>query len=209
MGLPVSTLLSYIRDDVLRDVVSPYLFSDATLVALINDAYVQFARQTHAFVDTATLRLFDGRRDYSLPERTIFVRKMTTAAGRPLTDFTRRGAPLDARTGPPLAYTTDGKFRRTTIYPMPDARYDLTVSYAFIPEEVETSDDIELDHDHAYLLAEWVAFRALGNNDPDGSDTIDNRKFGDNWARGVRDAKLFFQRSMMGNDPSAQPRSWT
>lgn len=206
--MEVSDLIEHIRERVLRDAPAPFLFSDDEIVAYINEGLSKFCRGTHSLIDRFVVQLDEGVSTYDLPESTIHVRHVTTPAGVPLQPITRRH-PLPERTGRPRVYTADvatGKFR---VYPAPNEDTELELDVALMHEEVEDGDDIHLDPDHALLLAQWVAYRCLQNNDPDGSNTIAAEPFLASWLDGVRNAKMEFQHLRMGDVLTAQPRSWT
>lgn len=206
--MEVSELLDHTRSHVLRDVPAPQLFGDAAMLAYLNEGYKIFARTTHCFVTMNQLELESGENTYALPDGTVHVRQVMNDKGRFLAPFTRRAKPKQF-VGRPGAYSTDNRHRQIRFWPTPDADYTYIIEYAHLPEQVEDGDEIDLDYDHALLLAQWIAYRCLMNNDPDGSETISADTFHAAWLVGLRDAKMDYTRMAMGDNPSAQPRSWT
>lgn len=209
MTVSVLEILDHTRNEVLRDVVGPFLFSDESLLRFLNEGYKLFARHTHCFIDELeTLTTVAGTARYDLPVDTIFLRQ-AFIENRPLTGYTRRAKPNMGLTGKPRAYTTDARHKVVKLYPTPDDVFEVELHRAVSPALVDQSSDIELDYEWALLLPHWVAYRALSNNDPDGSNTVAAQGFYQSWGVGLREAKMDFTRQAMGDNPSAQPRSWT
>jgi len=209
MPTPVIDLVEHLRNHVLRDVPSPQLFEDDLLVMGLNDAHKRFARTTHCYVDTLeTLNTVAGTRLYALPENTIFLREIL-CDGRYLAPYTRRAKAPVGFSGRPLAYSTDTSQRNIRVYPQPDDVYTLELERAVTPETLDIDAVIPLDDEWAYLLCLWAAYRALRNNDPDGSQTIAAKDFYGEWGLHLRQAKIEFTRRAMGDNPQAQPRNWT
>lgn len=206
--MEVSELLEHMRSHVLRDVPNPQLFATDAMVAFLNEGYKIFARTTHCFVDIVPITLAVGQNRYDLPEGTVHVRQVSGENGRFLRAFSRKSKP-GAFVGRPTHYSTDNRYRQIRLWPEPDGEYVLDIELAHLPEQVEDGDVIELDHDHALLLGDWIAYRCLLNNDPDASEMISAEKFQVNWLAGLRNAKMDFTRMAMGDTPSAQPRKWT
>ena len=209
MSVPVLELLDHTRNEVLRDVVGPFLFSEDALLRYLNEGYKLFARHTHCFVDDLeTLTTVAGTARYLLPADTIYVRQVSLG-NTYLTPYTRRAKPSLGLSGKPRAYTTDARHKHIKLYATPDDVYELELERAVSPEFVDQSDDVELDFEWAYMLPQWIAYRALSTNDPDGSNTVAAQGFYQNWGTGLREAKMDFARQAMGDNPSAQPRKWT
>ena len=210
MTVPVLELMDHTRNEILRDVVGPYLYSEDALLRFLNEGYKQFARRTHCFVDElTTLETVAGTARYDLPADTIFLREVYREDGVPLSSHTRRAKPSRLLTGKPIAYTTDTKHSTVKFYPTPDAAYTLELTRAIEAPTVDLSSDIDLPYEQAMLLPLWMAYRALQNNDPDGSETINGRQFFNDWGVGLKEAKIDYTRQAMGDNPSAQPRHWT
>lgn len=203
----VSVLLDHLRNEVLRDIPQPQLYSEDALVRGLNEAYQKFARQTHIFVDEQPLTLTPGDRFFELPPQTIFVREVWFDGGY-LTPFTRRAKPKQL-IGPPRAYSTDTGHRRIRLYPEPDDTYEVEIHRAFAPAAIDAQGSVDLDDEWAFLLTDWAAYRALVNNDPDATASVSPEPFLNSWLAGMRSAKQEVIRESMGDNPSAQPRSWT
>lgn len=205
----MSELLDHLRIEVLRDVPQPHLYTEDALVRALNEAYQKFARHTHLFVDEQSLTLTAGERFYPLPTqpRTLFVRQVLYN-DRYLTPFTRRGKPKQF-SGPPAAYSTDTRYKHIRIYPEPDAAYEIDIVRAYAPEQVSSTGVFDLPYEWALLLTDWAAYRVLVNNDPDATAAVSPEPFLNAWLAGLRSAKQEVIRMAMGDNPSAQPRSWT
>lgn len=209
MTVPVLEILDHTRNEVLRDVVGPYLFSDEALLRFLNEGYKLFARRTHCFIDELeVITTVAGTARYDLPADTIYLRQ-AFLEGFPLTNYTRRAKPNMGLSGKPRAYTTDTKHKTVKLYPTPSDVFEIELHRAVTPPVVDQSGNVELDYEWAFLLPHWIAYRALNNNDPDGSNTIPAKQFYQNWGVGLREAKMDFTRQAMGDNPSPQPRSWT
>lgn len=206
--MEVADLLQYVRTEHLRDVVTPYLFSQESLLMYCNEALSKMARATHVFTEEEVMQTVDGQRQYDAPGGTVYVRGVTTPHGIPLAPYTRRIKPHIHR-GRPCAFSMDAAQKRMTLHPTPDREYDLLVEYAYLPPQLEMDDDIPLPDDYALLLGEWMTYRALRNNDPDGSNTLAADIFQRAWLEGLRDMKREGIRYAMGDNPTAHPRKWT
>lgn len=203
---PVDDLVSHLRDHVLRDAPQPWLFDDALLIRLINEAYKVFARKTHYFVTEGTIPLVAGTKSYPLPDDCVYLREVLIGT-RYLTPYTRRAKPR-LWEGRPAAYSTDTAQSTVKFWPVPDDTYTAEIMYARVPDVVSAGNDLDLPDDWALGLADYVAFKALRNNDPDGSATIPATDFFETWGLFLRDVKAQVIRESMGESPSAQPRKW-
>lgn len=204
----VTELVDHVRTEVLRDIQSPQLFSNEALVAYLNEGLAHMARKTHVFTDQFELTTVGGQRRYDLETTTIFVISATYPNGRALAPFTRRVKPY-IWTGRPTAYSMDSAQRRMTLHPTPDDEYELLITRAIKPDALMEASEIPLPDDQAMLLGEWMTYRALRNNDPDGSDTVAADQFYESWLEGLRDMKREGVRFLVGDNPSAHPRRWT
>jgi len=204
---PVDDLVSHIRDHVLRDTPQPWLFDDAVIIRFINEGYKLLARHTHFQIDDSIIYTVSGIKAYSLPKRCIYLREVVDDQGCYLTPFTRRAKPR-VWSGRPSAYSTDVAHSKLKLVPIPDDQYQLSIVYAEVPETVSAGDDLLIPDDWALALGDYVAYRALRNNDSDGSATVPAEGFFVTWREFVRDAKAQVTREAMGADASAQPRAW-
>ena len=204
----VSDLMSHVRNEVLRDHREPGLYGSDALMRYLNEGLAQMARRTHVFTDDFELVTKAGTRHYDAEKGTIHIQRIFDERGVALPSFTRksRGSVWQSR---PTAFTTDSAQRRIMLHPVPDDEYKLRVVRAYRPEPLTAADEVPLDEDRALLLAEWMAYRALQNNDPDASQTINGEGFHERWLVGLRDIKRDVVREAVGDNPSAQPRQWT
>ena len=206
--MTVLELVEYTRGEVLRDNVPPYLYDEDALVMYANEGLARMARRTHVFVDEFSIVTEAGTRRYPVKEGTIHVQSVIEPSGRSLTPFTRRTKPR-LWEGCPTAYSTDSAQRQITLHPTPDQAYEMLVTRAYTPPRLDLSDEIPLAYDHAVLLADWIAHRALRNNDPDGSNTVAADQFERAWQMGLQEMKRDVIRYAAGDNPSAQPQNWT
>ena len=205
--MKVIDLIEHLRTDVLRDAAKPYLFSDDALLMYGNEGLNRFARATHYFTDEVEINASADVARYDLPKGTIHVRQVQID-GRWLTPFTRRAKPAGS-VGRPSSYSTDPAQRGLKLWPRPDSSYLLAIERAYAPQKLELDDEIPLPDEWAMLLGEWIVYRALRNNDPDGSNTVSATGFWEQWKLGLRDAKREVTQMSMGDQPSAQPQPWT
>lgn len=205
----VTQLLSYIRDDVLRDFESPPLFSDAALLSALNGGVAIMARRTHVFMDQVQLETEPDVSHYALAKNTLFIYSITNDRGIHLHHLNRKYKLWD-RVGEPRAYYTDTTLRHNIEFtPTPDDIFTYTISFAYKPEPFTGADELPLEHDHALLLADYVAFIMLRTNDPDASQMIAARDFEKSWIFGVHAMAREKIRYSAGDNPTAQPRFWT
>lgn len=205
----VDDLLSHVRTEVLRDQQQPYLFSDDALVRYLNEGLKQLARKTHFFTDEFDLYTFAGEKAYEVPEGTIAVTQVFMPERKYyLLQYNRR-MKLRVWSGCPSAYSTDAAQQRIVLHPIPDQVYHLVVSRAYVPDAVDAGDDIPLPEEYAMAISDWMAYRALRNNDADGSNVLNADLFMRSWYEALRDLKRETIRFLAGDDPSAQPRRWS
>lgn len=204
----VLDLIAHVRNEMLRDIPAPHIFSDDALTMYLNEGLAHMARHTHLFVDEVELETVPGERKYNTPPGTIHVQNVMNERGIALANFSRKTNPRRF-SGTPSAYSTDAGQHRIILTPTPDDVYLLTINRAYRPERVANADELPVGDDHALLLAEWMMYRSLRNNDPDGSATVEANIYHDAWQMGLRDLKREVIRYTAGDNPTAQPRSWT
>lgn len=194
-------LLEELRENILRDastVVSgpaDSLFNDASLVRYINDAEVQFAKQTLCLRDESTpavchIQLVAGQAEYGLDPRVIALFG-ARVVDRHLHRTTyssmvqRRGdvsfsSSVESwgrnHSGPELVYS-DREDGRVGVYPAPSQSFIdatgglliLRVARKPLNPLVATSlkAEPEVREEYHLDLLEWAAWRALRNNDAD------------------------------------------
>lgn len=166
-------LLDHTRVNVLRDVVVPYLFSDETIVAFLDEGLKKAAVRTHSFV-TADRELYIGQGEdtYALDDDIVFVHsvRLDGYAGR-LLPATEHWTPDLGGEQRPTRYTTDRETQAIRFYSPPDQDYTAILRCAILPETltVDTLDyEIPLKPHYQLALADWAAYRCLGLNDVDG-----------------------------------------
>lgn len=205
----VTQLLGYIRDDVLRDFESPPLFSDAALLSALNSGVALMARRTHIFVDQVQLETEPDVAHYTIAKNILFIRSITNDRGIHLFQLTRKYK-LPHREGVPVAFYTDTTFRsKIELVPTPTDIYFYDISFVYKPELLIGADDLPLEHDHAMLLADYVASKLLRTNDPDGTQMVAARNFEESWNQGIQEMAREHIRYSAGDNPTAQPRLWT
>ena len=202
----VLSLLDTVRSDVLRDSVSPFLFSQESLLLYANEGYQQLARRTHYFRDRTSLAVEAGKAVYDLPVNTIFIHQVWLGNWR-LEHLTRQHQPAPVA-GKPRAYSTDVPTNKLILYPTPDTADSLSIHRVYKPDELTLGGTIDMPSEWAVPLQDWIAYRALRNNDPDGSDTIAADKFWESWEVHVRDVKRAVMAEDAGAMASAQPVRW-
>lgn len=208
-------LILHLRARVLRDTAKPYLWSDDELAQYLNEAQDQFARRTHQLSDEVSDFTFieteAGVALYVLDPRIVFVKDVRhTDNGAPLRDRTRGQMRRTVSEGRPCVYTTDSAHKYLRLSPTPDAVYTLDLLVARKPLELLVNDEDvpEIEEDYHLVLCDWAAYRALRNNDPDGSNTVAAADFRADWELRVRDAKRDVIRLRAGNMPMAR-NNWT
>lgn len=189
-------LIEHTRVVVLRDRALPSQWSDDSLTLWFNEAHDQFARRTHCLTDEdadfTQLTTEIGVSTYTLDERVVFVGEVWFSDDtQPLRSAARARMPRGVGRSKPRIFSTDAGVRKLRLNPTPDAAYDLSMYVARKPLKrlLNATDVPEIDEDYHLMLCEWVAYRALRNNDVDGSNLIEADKFRANWEVAIRDAK--------------------
>lgn len=206
-------LLNYLRTDILRDAVSPYLWSDALLYRLLSQGEAIHARRTHSIVDdTQTISTSIDEPGYDLPEGTIFVLSARVdTRSRDMPSYTRKAIPshLLTSTGEPSIFTLDERTNALRVYPVPDAAYTINLRTARLPSTaIASAVTPEIPTRYHEDLAEYAAWRALQSNDVDGQNTKSAERHKADWEQRVSDAKRELYRMQLGSNPSAVS-SWT
>lgn len=210
----LAELLDHLQNRVLRDKATPRLWTTEELTRYLNEAQDMFARRTHCLTDdTSDFTFIDTVIDeplYTLDPRIVYVSDVLDPEGMPLLDRARRQIARPHGTGKPRIYTMDAAVRVMRLTPTPDAVYtlDLLVARKPLAPMVADTDEPEIDEDYHLALCDWGAYRALRNNDPDGSNTIAADGFRADWDMRVRDAKRNVFR--MRSTPNQKARTnWT
>jgi hypothetical protein len=215
-------LVEHTRCSVLRDTAIPYLWSDKELILYLNEAMRLFARRTHCITDsTNTLTTFNtvvGTADYVLDRRIVFVSELGVVLDpgedyqsyHPLTDNTRGQQLVTFSQGRPLCYTAQVASYNIRLSPVPDAVYKVVMTVARKPllAVVQGTDIPEIDEDYHLALVDYAAYRALSNNDVDGTSQVSAEAFFAKWGLAVRDAKRDLSKTRSGASPQAH-NNWT
>lgn len=201
-------LLDYIRADILRDVATPYLWSDALILRYLSEAESTFARKTYALLDDSqTITTVIGQATYALPTGTVFVASaaLSTAASD-LLNYTRKRIPnnLLTSTGTPYVFISDESGRNIRLYPVPDAVVTINLRTARLPAStIATYASPEISEEYHLDLAEYVAWRCLQANDVDGTSLGASERHKGDWLRRLEEGKREYYRLRMGANPNA------
>lgn len=193
----VTELVQHTRFAILRDGAAPSLWTDAEIIQYLAEAERIFARKTHCLVEDsgsrAQLQTSSGVKAYALDPSVVHVYEVTDDTGRPLRDSSRAQMPKVFAPGKPRAYTTARGSHKITFAPAPDDEYTYEMLVAVLPEVslVDKYDDDEpdIDEDYHYHLCQYAAYKALLNNDPEGSNTVAAAEFFATWQQALREAK--------------------
>lgn len=211
-----SELLSYIRTDILRDAVTPYLWSDSLIYRRLSEAQQIHARRTYSITDnTPTITTVIGTTSYTLAAGTLFVlsARISTKATE-LKDYTHKAIPshLASSTGEPSIYTLDESIGLIRFYPVPEAVVTVNLRVARLPtndvSSTQSSSQLEIPSQYHLDLAEYVAWRCLQDNDVDGQNEKAAQRHKRDWDFRVSDAKRELYRMRLGSNPNATS-SWT
>lgn len=172
-------LRGVLRAEYLDDVAEPYLWAEAALDRLINEAASEAAIRSRILADTIDVQLVAGQGEYPLPAGTLDVTRVKVPSLSPL--LRTSVANLDesgdwsARQGRPISYAFTAKDFGgdgvLLIYPMPAAGATARLAIRRVPVALaDDNDSPELpEHLHAQLL-DWAAFRAFSTRDSDQND---------------------------------------
>lgn len=208
-----SELLSYVRTDVLRDAVAPYLWSDSLLYRRLSKAQELHARHTYSIVDdTQTITTVASAPIYTLPDGTLHVLSARVSTqSHDMGSYTRKAVPnhLTDSTGTPSIYTLDEATGLIRLYPTPDGAYTINLRIARLPaSDIVSYAAPEIPVRCHLDLASYVAWQCLQDNDADGSGEKASTRHEADWYQAISDAKRDLYRLQLGANPSAV-RSWT
>lgn len=193
--MKLKELLWHTRHNILRDSRAPQLWTDDELCLYFNEGETIFARRTHCLVsedeDFCTLDTVAGRSRYALSDKVIFIMEVTNEEGIPLLKRSRSRMPYNPSPGKPTIFTADAGHKNLQLYPTPDDVYTLRMLVAHKPIKRVTHAEQEFSIPEEYhtALAQYAAWKALTNNAPEGSDTVDASVFERQWLVELRDAK--------------------
>jgi hypothetical protein len=210
----VSELLKHTRKNYLRDAEAPFLWDSTELLRYLNEAETLFARHTHCLTDESseftTLTTVADQSRYALDPRIIFVSELYSPDGHQLRNVMRSKLPRSIYTGTPRMYTLDAGVSSVRLAPTPDDVYELQMLVARKPLTALATqyDTPEIPEEYHLALCDWVAYKALRNNDTEASNTTAAENFRVDWETKLRDAKREAYHMRAG----AQPRvanNWT
>lgn len=171
--------LALLRQEVF-DNETPYLLSDATLYAYLDDAQKMFCRLTHGIEDTRTVELTRlaieaGTDWYDLSPLVLKVAKAVRVDnGKPLDLVTAEMAEKQGRrfgatiTGVPQALVTGMSKNAVRVWPMPSEAVDVEMTVFRLPLVTITDEgdqEFEVDEQHHQHLLLWAKYRFFDNHD--------------------------------------------
>jgi hypothetical protein len=186
----VEELLEHTRSHYLRDMASPHLWEMDELRAYLNEAQSLFARHTHCLTDDVELVTEDGVGRYLLEPETVYVLEVYEG-DKLLRALPRAKLRRTIHKGAPRAYTLDAAVRTLRLAPVPDDEYTLNLLVAHMPRDALTDDLDEpvIPAEYHLNLCDWVAYKALRNNDTEGSNTTAAENFRAAWGEALVEAK--------------------
>lgn len=197
--MTLAELLLHTRKVILRDYVQPYLWADEELIRYFAEGEAKFARHTHCLVsddnELSQLELQAGVASYPLSPDIIHVYDMHNEEGVPLRALPRSRAPHMVAEGSPRSFSTGRGSNTVRVYPTPDDAYVVTMLVAHLPiEKLSVDADQEyaeptIPEEYHLHLSLYAAYKALLNNDPEGSNTTAAADFYAQWMEALREAK--------------------
>ena len=171
--------LALLREEVF-DTKTPYLLSDATLYAYLDDAQKMFCRLTHGIEDTRTaeltrLPIVAGTDWYDISPLILKIAKAARVdTGKPLDLVTAEKAEKQGRrfgatiTGVPQAIVTGMSKNAVRVWPLPTEDTDVELTVFRLPLVTITADgdqEFEVDEQHHQHLLLWAKYRYFDNHD--------------------------------------------
>lgn len=193
--MTAAELVAHLRNNVLRDSVAPALWDSEELATYLSEGERLFARRTHCIVDEAEpLSLLEakaGVHTYTLNKKIIHVYEITNSEGLPLKARSRNQLPKVFAEGKPYAFTTGRGSNTVRLAPTPAEDEDLTMLVARLPLRgfSNSSYTPEIPEEYHINLCDWAAYKAMVNNDPEGSNTAAAGDFLIRWEAALREAK--------------------
>jgi len=224
-------LLDTLREDVLKDMSSPPMWSDRRLIQLLNEAYIEFAEKTLIIRDSTSdftvITLQSGVAQYTYGEEilSVYSAKITGRTNNlerfGNTEMNSEPQPSDTlawlqiinnapdTVGEPRAFSTDDSLRTFVVYPTPtDAEDGMTINMrvARLPQEYPDEDnlDVEMEIPRQYVLGltHGAAATAYTDQDADGGDPVKAKFQKDKFNEYIERAKKGVRRQMF------QPLTW-
>lgn len=211
-SLTLTELLDTCRNSVLRDLVEEYLWTDARVVTLLNEAYIEFAEATLLLRDASGdyfIELEEGVTTYDYPDEVILV--LSARMPGEAYDMTRVARDAAPTTSDTIGwFSTDDGLRTFTVYGVPQAAHDgleVPLRVARLPKRLFDLTDptvrCELPRQFAQALPYGAAALAYLDQDSEGGDPARARSmraiFDSYIRRGQRSARLsMFQPATFG-----------
>jgi len=204
-------LLAYTRE-LLRDTVSPYLWSDTTVYRYLNDAQRIMAERTFCLVDDENYDIATeiGVRSYTLDNDEILqvlgarISGQTTPLSPGFSPVT--SAFFSNTVGLPTNYSQVGGRLKISFTPTPDAVYTVNLIVAIRPTTtISTGVAPEVPAPFHLALADYAASKCLIHNDVDGINITSAEAFGRSFNEAVRDLKAQIYHYRLGPDANVVP----
>lgn len=203
----VRELLEHTRTRYLRDEEAPFLWSAQELLRYLNEAENLFSRRTHVLSDDdsdfTAITTVAGQGRYALDPRIIFVSEAYNDTGFRIQNATRKRMPRTPYEGKPRMYTLDAKVSSIRFGPTPDAVYDIDLVVARKPLKplADEYDEPEIPEEYHLALCDYVAYKALRNNDTEASNTTAAENFRADWEKTLTEVKRDVYHLRAGNSP--------
>lgn len=186
-------LIAEVRTQI-KDTVSPYLFSDETILRHLQEAERRMCRDTHVLVSTTeTQALSASTPTYTLGDHILRVyASRIQGETKPLNRL--RGAAyglhLSATEDTPTLFSTNVGHKKITFYPVPDTTMTAELICAVMPTTaVAKGVQSSIPDEHQNALIDYASYRCLVTNDADGEQVGTAREFQDAWGEYIRDLK--------------------
>jgi hypothetical protein len=202
--MTLAELAQHVRAAQLRDEAEPFLWQWAEIILYFNEAESIFARRTHCLIDDESdftqIVTKPGVAKYALDPRIIHVRSIRYENGTPVRHRPRKTMPSSMVEGRPAHYNADAGTDRIKLTPVPDDEYVLQMEVARKPLRplANEFDTPEIPEEYHLALTDWVVFKALSNNDPEGSNTVAAAEFRAAWEANLMEAKREVYRMRTG-----------
>lgn len=205
-------LIAVVRD-LIKDEVSPYLWSDEAILRYLRKAEREMCEKTHVLIDPAVTFSATNTSPptFTLDDTVLRVYAVRVVANAyPLNKLRSRayGIHMQDTEGEPTVWSTDLGHKKVTLYPVPDTTYPMEAICAVNPTDpVAMGVDSELPPEHHEELANYAAYRCLITNDVDGERVGTATEYRDLWGVYLRDLKRDIYRYRTGDKLVMQ--NWT
>lgn len=197
-------LLQLFRQE-MNDLVAPYLWSDAEILAYIDDAQMMFCRKTDGVADASTADIVNievnAGQDWYITSPLVL--KWRTAFrrdnGRPvdivnIEDTVTQGMRFDGRSGPVSAMVIGLERTKVRVWPVPAEDVVIETTVFRLPlqpvNNATKSQQLEVDVQHHTHLLRWVKSRAYGKQDSEAFDKTKAREFEQSFLQYCEDSKI-------------------